>query len=81
MKPDLIKRCALCKLREYVKSGIEELKEGMLPLSFFKFDPLEGSFSEEELKEIRRIIERIQTKEGLVDYCLFNDIDLSSFKK
>ena len=75
------KKSALAKLHEYVEFEIRELKDGRLSLSYFRFDPIDGCFSEEELKEIRRNIEDIRTKKGLVSYCNRNDIDLNEFKK
>ncbi len=78
---DKIKESALAKLHEYVEFEIRELKDGKLSLSYFRFDPIDGYFSEEELKEIRRNIENISTKEGLIGYCKRNEIDLNNFKK
>lgn len=78
---DKIKRSALEKFHKYVEFEIGVLRDGGLSLSDFIFEPTKDYYTEEELKEIRRNIENIKTKEGLIDYCFNKNIDLNSFKK
>lgn len=68
-KQDKIKSCALKKLHEFVKFEIKCLEDGHLTLQCFSNEPVEGYFSKDELEEIKPILNRLKTKEGLILEC------------
>lgn len=66
---DRIKRSALKKLHEFVKFEIKCLEDGNLSLEYFSDEPVEGYFTTDEIKEVKPILHRLKTKEGIILEC------------
>lgn len=73
---DKIKREALRKLKEYVSENISLLIGEGRSIDEFVYEPVEGTFTSEEEIEIANITKRIQCKEGLIEYCKYNGIEI-----
>lgn len=73
---DKIKREALRKLEEYVRYYLMILADEGLSIDEFVYEPVEGTFTSEEEAEIANLVERIQGREGLIEYCTYNGIEI-----
>lgn len=73
---DKIKREALQKLQVYVGDNLKLLAGEGLSINEFVFEPDEGYFTSEEETEIANLVKRIKSKEGLIEYCKYNGIEI-----
>lgn len=73
---DKIKREALRKLCEYVSNNLRLLVREGRSIDDFVYEPVEGTFTSEEDAEIANLTKRIQCKEGLIEYCKYNGIEI-----
>ena len=82
---DKIKRNALEKYKEYLKSELKRLNDGCLDgtkLSVTEFEPeppIKDGFEPEELKEIEYLFEKLKDIEELKSFCERNEVELRKY--